>query len=313
MSESIFVIQNDSLIEMPHAEFEKEDDFQKLLADLPALLSQIPGASPRKWILVDREVPIEVDDAGVTKLDHLFLDQDGTPTLVEVKRQRDPRLRREVVGQLLGYAADAVHGWSIDELRKRFADNCKGKGDPDEMIAKLIDPENKLSDPDTGVEDYWQQVEDRLEAGRIRLIFVADAIPPGLRRIVEFLSDQMERCEVFALELRQYEAGGLKAIVPQVFGNPPRVPRGVVPWSRLDYEGMIEKCDEEGSKVIVGFMPGIEKLRSTPLEQLRGRKYKWLWTDNPMRPIIDKNWLKGDIFLSECRKKEEEERQHPST
>jgi len=309
MSESIFVIQNDSLIEMPHAKFEKEDDFAKLLAE-------IPGASPRKWILVGREVPIEVDDGGVNRLDHLFLDQDGTPTLVEVKRQNNPELSRKVVGQLLGYAADAVRVWSIDELRRRFADNCTG--DPDETIAKLIDPENKLSDPESSVEDYWHRVEDRLEAGRIRLIFVADAIPPALRRIVEFLSNQMERCEVFALELRQYEpkCGELKAIVPQVFGfaKPLVVSSGPYYAGRLDYEGMIQKCAEEGSKIMVGFLRGIEKLRSTSLETLRHKMYKWDWADTPAPgPKVDRNWLKGDIFLNECRKKEEEERLHPPT
>ena len=51
--------------------------------------------------------------------DHLFLDQDGIPTLVEVKRRKDTRIRREVVGQMLEYAANAVVYWSLD----RFAPN----------------------------------------------------------------------------------------------------------------------------------------------------------------------------------------------
>ena len=122
MSENFFVIQNGSLTVMQQANFETEAIFQKLLADLPGLLSQIPGPSPRKFILVGREVRIEVDDDEAFRLDHLFLDQDGTLTLVEVKRQGDPRLKREVVGQLLGYAADALHAWSIDELRRKFAE-----------------------------------------------------------------------------------------------------------------------------------------------------------------------------------------------
>jgi len=36
------------------------------------------------------------------------LDQDAIPTIVEVKRSTDTRIRREVVGQMLGYAANAV-------------------------------------------------------------------------------------------------------------------------------------------------------------------------------------------------------------
>jgi len=40
--------------------------------------------------------------------DHLFLDQDAIPTFVEVKRSTDTRIRREVVGQMLDYAANAI-------------------------------------------------------------------------------------------------------------------------------------------------------------------------------------------------------------
>jgi hypothetical protein len=63
---------------------------------------------PRRWLLVTREAGIALPGgAGGSRwsLDHLFLDQDGIPTLVEVKRASDPRGRREVVAQMLDYAA----------------------------------------------------------------------------------------------------------------------------------------------------------------------------------------------------------------
>ena len=40
--------------------------------------------------------------------DHLFLDQDNVPTLVEVERSSDTRVRRDIRGQLLDYAAKAL-------------------------------------------------------------------------------------------------------------------------------------------------------------------------------------------------------------
>jgi hypothetical protein len=54
----------------------------------------------------------------------------------------------------------------------------------------------------------------------MRLIFVADAIPAPLRRIVEFLNEQMSPTEVLALEIRQYveEAGRQNTLVTRVFG-----------------------------------------------------------------------------------------------
>ena len=37
------------------------------------------------------------------------------------------------------------------------------------------------------------------------MLFVADRIPAELRRIVEFLNEQMDPAEVLALELRPYQ------------------------------------------------------------------------------------------------------------
>ena len=53
-------------------------------------------------------------------VDHLLLDQDAIPTLVEVKRSSDSRIRREVVGQMLDYAANAVTYWNIDAASYRL-------------------------------------------------------------------------------------------------------------------------------------------------------------------------------------------------
>lgn len=50
---------------------------------------------------------------------------------------------------------------------------------------------------------------------------MADKIPVELQRIVDFLNGQMDRCQVLALEIRQYvgEGSSLKTLVPRVFGQ----------------------------------------------------------------------------------------------
>jgi hypothetical protein len=68
-------------------------------------------------------------------------------------------------------------------------------------------------------EDLWQSIKTNLQAGRIRMLFVADRIPAELRRIVEFLNEQMDPAEVLALELRQYQGEGVKTIVPTLYGQ----------------------------------------------------------------------------------------------
>lgn len=107
----VFVLQgNDTLISMQPTSFAAEADFQDLLARFPELLvgDQINSEDPRRWVLIKREQVITTDEATAWFVDHLFLDQDGIPTLVEVKRQTDSRIRREVVGQMLDYAANCM-------------------------------------------------------------------------------------------------------------------------------------------------------------------------------------------------------------
>jgi hypothetical protein len=143
----------------------------------------------------------------------VFLDQDGIPTLVEVKRQSDSRLRREVVGQMLDYAANCATYWTADMLQSALEKTCADNGrSVEEAMRQLIGA-------DADVESFWQKVKDNLLAGRIRLLFVADLVPLELRRVVEFLNKQMEPAEVLAVELRQFEGQNLKTIVPAVYGH----------------------------------------------------------------------------------------------
>ena len=90
---------------MEEAPFATEDALQALIADHPELLDgkQMRPGDPRRWILVTREKGIaeSVDSGSRWALDHLLVDQDAVPTLVEVKRGRNPEIRRAVVGQML--------------------------------------------------------------------------------------------------------------------------------------------------------------------------------------------------------------------
>ncbi len=176
-----------------------EELLQKLLADYPNLLAgdQIDRDVPRRWLLVSREVSLasEEDGAGRWSVDHLFLGQDAVPTIVEVKRSTDTRIRREVVGQMLDYAANAVVYWPVERLQAQFEAN---REEYEQALIEL------LGDAEVSPEQFWQKVKTNLQAGKVRLIFVSDEIPTELRRIVEFLNQQMDPAEVLAVEIKQY-------------------------------------------------------------------------------------------------------------
>jgi hypothetical protein len=237
VSESIYVMQpSGDPVPVRLTEYPFESDIQGLLERYPELLpgAQIEPDAPLRWLLIKREagVPAEEGAGGWWALDHLFVDQAGVPTLVEIKRSTDTRVRREVVAQMLEYAANGTAYWDVAELRTWFEETASmGQGDTGSILA------GHLRDTGLNEEQFWDRVRDNLKAGRIRCIFLADAIPATLRRLVEFLNEHLDTVEVLAVELPQYASddGRLKALVPRLVGQteraraaktaPPRVSR----------------------------------------------------------------------------------------
>ncbi len=222
MSGKIYLLrEGETLQPLSEQPYASEDLLQSLLARYPDLLAgdQIQTSDPRRWLLVSREVPIPDEDesAGRWSLDHLFLDQDAIPTLVEVKRSNDNRIRREVIGQMLDYAANAVVYWPVEMVRAKFEAASERDGeDPAELILALLQTEGNAGEI---VEAFWAKVKTNLQAGRIRMVFVADEIPQELRRVIEFLNGQMDPAEVIGVEVRQFIGEGLKTLVPKVIGQ----------------------------------------------------------------------------------------------
>jgi hypothetical protein len=222
MTENIYLLRkNGSLDAMREHAYVAEEKLQVLLKEYPELLAgeQIDEAQPRRWLLVAREVGIPFEEGGREwmSLDHLFLDQDGIPTLVEVKRSSDARIRREVVGQMLDYASNAVAYWPIEGLRSRLETACAASDqDPDSLVADLL---GVTLDDQESIVSFWDDVKTNLRAGRIRMLFVADDIPLELRRIVEFLNAQMDPAEVLAVSVKQYVGQDLTTLVPRVIGR----------------------------------------------------------------------------------------------
>jgi hypothetical protein len=151
VSGGIYLIQNDGqLVEMTERTYDSEDLLQGLLAQYPNLLAgdQMDNSHPRRWLLISRERGVPSEEGGGYRwsVDHLFLDQDAIPTIVEVKRSSDARIRREVMGQMLDYAANAVVYWPVEAIRAEFEAHHEN---PRQIIA------NFLSGTDSNEEEFW--------------------------------------------------------------------------------------------------------------------------------------------------------------
>ena len=102
---------------------------QRLIAENPSLL-----ASADRWrrlALIDREMGVPDAEGGSDRwsIDHVFVDGDAVPVIVEVKRAIDTRLRREVVAQMLDYAANIGHHWPTEHLRTSFGAHAQIRGE----------------------------------------------------------------------------------------------------------------------------------------------------------------------------------------
>ena len=203
-----------TLTAMRPSEPRSENFMQHLVAAHPELITDQDGA----LLLIRREHPIadREEGGGRWSLDHLFVTQSGVPVLVELKRAVDTRLRREVIGQMLEYAANGSAYWQGGRIAESFAATMTEQGrDASAELASFL---GATADP----EQFWERVDANFTASTIKMVIVADTIPRELARIVEFLNEQM-RADVRAVELSWFEGpGGLTALAPRIIGETER-------------------------------------------------------------------------------------------
>ena len=218
MGHIYIVDENGTTTEMRQYYCKNEDkDIQSLLENNPQLLAgdQINPDNHRRWLLIKREMPIEAPNTAENRwnIDFFYVDQDGIPTFVECKRFADTRSRREVVGQMLDYAANGQFYFTKEKIGDFIDEQSQKLKITDNEYVMSVDPsscENK--------EEFLELIENNLREGQIRMLFFMEEAPMELKSIVDFLNKQMERSEMLIVEAKQYIKDGLKIVVPSLFG-----------------------------------------------------------------------------------------------
>ena len=97
-------------------------------------------------------------------------------------------------------------------MLKAFQGTATAAGDdPDAVLDAFLDGGDG--------EAFWKQVDANLRSGRVRMVFVADEVPKELRRIVEFLNEQMRPAEVLAIEVEHFTTrDGVRLLSPKLLG-----------------------------------------------------------------------------------------------
>lgn len=203
MNGKIYKLKDDAELVAIHEEMHKSEyDFQTLITKYPDLIpgDQINRENHRRWLLVGREIG---------NIDIFFLDQDGIPTIVEVKKSINNEIYREVAAQMLDYGSNLVFSQTVDTILSHVETNSPIS------LRDFLD--NEISE-----DEFWEKVKTNLNEEKMRLIVAADDIPKDLLRIIEFLNKKTESIEVLAVEIKQYidDMTGTKTLVPRLLGHP---------------------------------------------------------------------------------------------
>ena len=220
MDNHLYFLSNGSAMQMNETPYETEDKLQALIAANPQLLLRDKEQDGARLLLIGREFVISEGEGSDNSyaLDHLFVDQNGVPVLVEVKRSTDTRIRREVIAQMMDYASRAST-WNVDGLRTLFREN-NSKDDIRQMY-------------DTDV--FWEQVAACLKAERIKLVFAADNIPNTLKTLIEFLDRNMGAIEVYGVEIHQYQMNDISLLSTNIVGETSLKPKSTVSYGSIEW------------------------------------------------------------------------------
>jgi hypothetical protein len=173
-----------------------------------------------------RELPLLFGGGRSGALDNLFVTRDGKLVLVEAKLWRNPQARREVVAQVLEYAA-AVFRMSYDELQSAVLEARRVGGMPAASLFEIVAGNSEGVDED----EFSDCVTRNLERGRAIIAVVGDGIREDIIPLADLLQSHAGHRFTFALvELAVYEtpATGVRLVVPSVLAQTVLLERGVV-------------------------------------------------------------------------------------
>ena len=161
-------------------DFHDEEWVQELLFAHPELLpfEELEPAF-KGSIAIAREV-----ESGAGPLDILFVNDDGFFTVVETKLWRNPQSRREVVSQLIHYAAELAKK-SYEELCEAVSDAYESESSGDPLLGRLKACGHKVEQ-----QHFHDAVSQNLRRGRFLLLAVGDGIQEGVEAMAEFLHGQ---------------------------------------------------------------------------------------------------------------------------
>jgi hypothetical protein len=210
---------------LTHKPFDKEERLQDLLEHYPGLV--LAGTSDEEgrviWT-IGREVGVPSGS-----IDLLLLDSTGHLWVVETKLAKNAEVRKQVVGQVLAYAAD-VATWD----RAKLEEVADGYLKPRTLRDLLADEAGE--DEADGIIDI---AVAQAQAAHLTALVVVDDLNAVLRRLVEFVNANA-KFDLLALKIETVTLGDTRLFIPTAAGvtapDTPPAPKG------QDYADLLGKA-----------------------------------------------------------------------
>lgn len=164
------------------------------------------------------EASIKTSKKGKGRVDVIYISKSGRLVLVETKLHRNPESSREVLSQILDYAANIrAAGWDYSVINDLY-----GKSDLyKEMQKKFKD----LPDRETFIEN----VNRYIRQADFLMVIVGDTISDTVENLATFINSPIDMKYKLALcEIKTYKMGDKYLVIPRLTLNTKTIERAVI-------------------------------------------------------------------------------------
>ena len=180
--------------------FPDEATLHGLIEETPEML---PLAGAPRLLILGKEVLL-----GSGYADLIGVEATGRPVIIEIKLADNNEARRAVVAQILAYAA-SLHGMTREQLEDRFSEGLRRLGH-----STLLDAVRSIQE-EFDADGFTAAVDEHLQEGRFRLVFVLDAVPSELMTLVAYLEHVTDKLVIDLVAVNSFDVSGTSVMLPQ--------------------------------------------------------------------------------------------------
>ena len=103
-----------------------------------------------------------------------------------------------------------LHGTTREQLEDRFRPNLKRRG-----YETLVDAVRSIQDEALDPDEFMTALDEHLQEGRFRLVFVLDEVPTELMTLVAYLEHVTDKLMIDLVAVNSFDVDGTSVVLPQ--------------------------------------------------------------------------------------------------